>query len=414
MSWWHGADHAGHEYGPDVSRTRDALRAQDRVLGTLLAGLDARKAWATTTLLIASDHGMTAYARDGRRAGEVLAEAGIRARVIHGLATAQIHLKEPDEAGRAVAVLRSSRPRGLAARGDAGRAALPAIRAPATWSRSRSLRSRCCPRSERRALRRPRAALRPSARRAWLRPGALRRMHGIFVALGRGVPKGVRLPRVRAIDVAPTVAELLGIEAPGAERRHGDRSGSAPRASNRTNGDARTSSQRTFSSCSQKVRLVLAEKRLDLRLASDRLISRRAAPPDYVKLNPNHVVPTLVHDGPRADRVVADQRVSRRGFFPEPGAVGPRCCRAPHAHAALGQADRREGAPGGRRDHLRDRRAPGGALRNRRRCARRTSPRFPTRCAARRAAAWSSTASRRRSSRARSERFVELIDAMEA
>jgi arylsulfatase A-like enzyme len=39
-------------------------------------------------------------------------------------------------------------------------------------------------------------------------------MHGIFVALGRGVPKGVRLPRVRAIDVAPTVARLLGIDPP--------------------------------------------------------------------------------------------------------------------------------------------------------------------------------------------------------
>jgi hypothetical protein len=39
-------------------------------------------------------------------------------------------------------------------------------------------------------------------------------MHGILVAIGRGVPKGARLPRVRAIDVAPTVARLLGIAPP--------------------------------------------------------------------------------------------------------------------------------------------------------------------------------------------------------
>ena len=53
-----------------------------------------------------------------------------------------------------------------------------------------------------------------------------------------------------------------------------------------------------FSTCSQKVRLVLAEKQTRLRLARDRH-SRAAAQhdPAYVKLNPNHVVPTLVHDG---------------------------------------------------------------------------------------------------------------------
>jgi hypothetical protein len=45
-------------------------------------------------------------------------------------------------------------------------------------------------------------------------PARFSEMRGIFVALGRGVPRGVRLPPVRAIDVAPTVARLLAIEAP--------------------------------------------------------------------------------------------------------------------------------------------------------------------------------------------------------
>jgi glutathione S-transferase len=52
-----------------------------------------------------------------------------------------------------------------------------------------------------------------------------------------------------------------------------------------------------FSSCSQKVRLVLAEKRLDFVSHPIDLISGEQHRPDYVKLNPNHVVPTLVHDG---------------------------------------------------------------------------------------------------------------------
>ena len=48
--------------------------------------------------------------------------------------------------------------------------------------------------------------------------------------------------------------------------------------------------------CAQKVRIALAEKGLDyrehlMRLAGDQF------DPAYIKLNPNAVVPTLVHDG---------------------------------------------------------------------------------------------------------------------
>ena len=39
-------------------------------------------------------------------------------------------------------------------------------------------------------------------------------MGGIFLATGRGVAKGARLPPVHAIDVAPTIARLTGISYP--------------------------------------------------------------------------------------------------------------------------------------------------------------------------------------------------------
>lgn len=51
------------------------------------------------------------------------------------------------------------------------------------------------------------------------------------------------------------------------------------------------------SSCSQKVRLVLAEKGLDYSSHEIDLVSGGQHAADYVKLNPNHVVPTLVDDG---------------------------------------------------------------------------------------------------------------------
>jgi glutathione S-transferase len=52
-----------------------------------------------------------------------------------------------------------------------------------------------------------------------------------------------------------------------------------------------------FSTCSQKVRLVLAEKGLEFVSHEIDLIGGGQHDPEYVKLNPNHVVPTLVHDG---------------------------------------------------------------------------------------------------------------------
>lgn len=52
-----------------------------------------------------------------------------------------------------------------------------------------------------------------------------------------------------------------------------------------------------FSTCSQKVRLVLAEKDLEFASHEVNLIAGEQHAPDYVKLNPHHVVPTLVHDG---------------------------------------------------------------------------------------------------------------------
>ena len=52
-----------------------------------------------------------------------------------------------------------------------------------------------------------------------------------------------------------------------------------------------------LSTCSQKVRLVLAEKGLEFTSHEIDLIAGDQHDPEYVKLNPNHVVPTLVHDG---------------------------------------------------------------------------------------------------------------------
>ncbi len=50
-----------------------------------------------------------------------------------------------------------------------------------------------------------------------------------------------------------------------------------------------------MSTCSQKVRIALAEKALEWK--DHRIESGEHLKPEYLKLNPNGVVPTLVHDG---------------------------------------------------------------------------------------------------------------------
>jgi glutathione S-transferase len=51
------------------------------------------------------------------------------------------------------------------------------------------------------------------------------------------------------------------------------------------------------STCSQKVRITLAEKGIDFVEHRLRLFKQDQLKPEYLKLNPNGVVPTLVHDG---------------------------------------------------------------------------------------------------------------------
>lgn len=59
------------------------------------------------------------------------------------------------------------------------------------------------------------------------------------------------------------------------------------------------------STCSQKVRIVLAEKGLDWTERRINLNANEQLKSEYLKLNPNGVVPTLVHDG----RIVTDSSV---------------------------------------------------------------------------------------------------------
>lgn len=84
-----------------------------------------------------------------------------------------------------------------------------------------------------------------------------------------------------------------------------------------------------LSTCSQKVRLVLAEKGLDFESHEIDLLAGGQHDPEYVKLNPSHVVPTLIHDG----AVLIESSLINTYLddaFPEP-ALRPKDARSRHA-----------------------------------------------------------------------------------
>jgi predicted AlkP superfamily pyrophosphatase or phosphodiesterase len=209
MSWWHGADSAGHDYGPDDGKVVEQLEAQDVQLGRLLDGVDGRGLWETTTLFIVSDHGMTTVSR-GIDVEDLLDDAGIASRVVRGGAVGYVSLEDSGTRARALEVLNAQA--GLEAHASD---ALPAELRAMHPRRTGDITVICEP-----------PQIVGTGPGGWLK-GLMRRKSGahgyrpdhpdmgtIFYATGRGVPAGLELGAMRSIDLAATVAALLGIDPP--------------------------------------------------------------------------------------------------------------------------------------------------------------------------------------------------------
>jgi arylsulfatase A-like enzyme len=214
MSWWHGTDSLAHRLGPDAPRVRQRLRQQDRALGELLSGIDARGGFGDLTLIVVSDHGM-ADVDEPIDAMRALRAAGLEGRITVGGGMAQLRLADRAQQERALAVLRAIE----------GVRAEPRDALPPEWRYAHATRvgDIVLVTEPPRVFVDPGAA--PTLLARLLRAfsagrGAhgyeptLREMGAIFVALGRGVPAGARLGTVRAIDVAATASSLLGIAPP--------------------------------------------------------------------------------------------------------------------------------------------------------------------------------------------------------
>ena len=202
-SWFRGADHTGHVDGPGAASVARALARQDREIARLVRGLEARDLFATTTLVIVSDHGMVGTERSVNLE-RALGRAGLDAAVlgIGGFATIVFDPGEKTEAGlaRAVEVAR-----------EAGLEAWPREAAPADWHvddvRFGDI-----------VVRAPIG----TAIVGWTTlisgfhgyDARAPEMAGILFARGRGVRPGAKLGRVSSLAVAPTILALLELPIP--------------------------------------------------------------------------------------------------------------------------------------------------------------------------------------------------------
>lgn len=214
MSWWHGTDRAGHRYGPTHPRVAAQLREQDRALKTLLAGIDARGGFRDTTLLVVSDHGMAEVSQQLAPCAP-LRKAGIGCEADSGGGVALLWLADPAQRDAALGLLR----------GIPGLVAYARDALPSAWRYTRPTRI-----GDIVVLATPPLALTDDARAASVLGSIVQRlapprgghgydparpdMGGVLLALGRGVPSGATLPPARVLDVAATVARLLGIAPP--------------------------------------------------------------------------------------------------------------------------------------------------------------------------------------------------------
>ncbi len=209
MAWTHGADHAGHEEGPDGPAVHRAMRKADDLLAGLRKGIKALGPGEDVDLIVLSDHGMAPVKGTVDVSKRVpkkgffpyIATSGPVCNIyVRGDAQRQAVARELASLPRGVAVYtKHDFPKSLHYAGSKRTGDFILVAGEGLTFRSFYQR----------------AAGRPPAGMHGYDP-AFRDMGGIFYAEGPDIPRGTTIRAIRAVDVAPSVCVLLGI-APAAD-----------------------------------------------------------------------------------------------------------------------------------------------------------------------------------------------------
>ena len=198
MSYWDGTDDLGHIDGPESPRVSQQLRRQNKLLQDLITAIDARQAWGHLTLIVVSDHGMAAV-NNYINLEQLLRISGIKAELSAGPAVAHIFL-QADDIEQAKYFLSKQEHLAVYTKKD-----LPDAFHLNHPSRTGDIVVTTAAPNMFSSYGQPKGmhGYRPETPDMW----------GIFYALGAAVvPR--KIGPVDQVDIAPTIANILGIEMP--------------------------------------------------------------------------------------------------------------------------------------------------------------------------------------------------------
>ena len=198
MSYWDGTDDLGHIDGPESPRVSQQLLLQNKHLQNLITAIDAREAWGHLTLIVVSDHGM-AEVNNYINLEQLLRIAGIPAEISAGPGVAHIFLPA-DDIEQAKDFLSKQEHLAVYTKKD-----LPDAFHLNHPSRTGDIVVTTAAPNMFSSFGQPKGmhGYRPETPDMW----------GIFYALGAAIePK--KIGPVHQVDVAPTIANILGIEMP--------------------------------------------------------------------------------------------------------------------------------------------------------------------------------------------------------
>jgi predicted AlkP superfamily pyrophosphatase or phosphodiesterase len=227
-------DHVNHLYGPGTTASYTAFAYADRLVGDLLAVIAASGRQDRTTILVVTDHGFKPVRRF-LYPNVVLREAGFLkvagARVVQCDAyvmpwggTAVVYINDPARRAELKPRLKKlfERTEGIARVIDGADAHTLGLPRPDENPNMGDLL--LVARDE--AIGFNESAVGPDVLAPALNYGGTHGflasepdLEGIFIAGGAGIKPGAGLGRIRNLDVAPTIARLLGLPLPGAEGR---------------------------------------------------------------------------------------------------------------------------------------------------------------------------------------------------
>ncbi len=205
MLYFSDVDWQGHEHGPDAPETAAAVRQVDAMLGRLLDGVEGLPIADRVHLVLVSDHGMAAGDPDRfTLLTDVVDLEGVEAGGAGPYVTLYVG-EDPERAERLRGQLAEALPRA---------SVLQIEETPARWHYRDNPRL-----GDLLVLAELPWLVGVDPRGAeWAEGGhhgwdpAHEAMHGIFVAAGPAIRRGVLIPSVESVHVYPLVAHILGLE----------------------------------------------------------------------------------------------------------------------------------------------------------------------------------------------------------